>query len=75
METAIKPTIPINGKLYFNLKGAAAAARRSVTTIRREMSRKRIRYLDYGRDKLFLPEWIDEYIEKLIVAPKKIIKQ
>ena len=75
METAIKPTIPINGKLYFNLEGAALALNKSVHTVRREISKKRIRFLDYGRGKYILPEWIDEYLEKLTVAPKKIIKK
>lgn len=75
METAIKPTIPINGKLYFDLEGAAAALRRSEHTIRREISRQRIRFLDYGRAKYFLPEWLDEYLEKLTMVPKKILKK
>jgi hypothetical protein len=75
MDTAVKPDFPINGKLYFNLEGAALALKRSEHTIRREISRQRIRFLDYGRAKYFLPEWLDEYIEKLTVAPKKIIKK
>lgn len=75
MDTVIKPTVPINGKLYFDLAGAASALLRSEHTIRREISRGRIRFLNYGRAKYFLQEWLDEYLEKLTVAPKKVIKK
>lgn len=75
MDTAIGPTFPINGKLYFDLQGAALALKRSEHTLRREIGRQRIRFLNYGRAKYFLPEWLDEYLEKLTVAPKKVIKK
>lgn len=75
MDTVIRPTFQINGKLYFNLEGAAKALNRSVHTIRREIDRKRIRFVNYGRAKYFAPEWLDEYVEKLTVVPKKVLSK
>lgn len=71
MDTILKPTHLINNKHYFNLKEATVVIKRSVTTLRREIGRKRIRYLNYGREKYFLQEWLDEYIDKLTVQPRK----
>ncbi len=75
MDAEIRPNVPINGKLYFDLAGAASALLRSEHTIRREISRGRITFLNYGRAKYFLPEWLDEYLEKLTVSSKKVIKK
>ena len=71
MDTIVKPTHLINNRAYFDIEEAAAVLKRSVHTIRREIDRKRIRFLNYGRAKFFLPEWLDEYIEKLTVSPRK----
>lgn len=71
MDTVIKPSVLINGKLYFDLAGAAKSLHRSVHTIRRDIGRKRIKVLDYGRAKYFLPEWLDEYILRLTEEAKK----
>ena len=75
MDAEIRPNVPINEKLYFDFQGALRALKRSEHTLRREIGRKRIRFLDYGRAKYFLPEWLDEYLEKLTVEPKKFIKK
>lgn len=71
----IQPNIPVNGRMYFDLKTTADILNRSRRTLRREMDRRLIKYLDYGRKKLFLPEDIDDYVERKTVRTKKFLKR
>lgn len=71
----LQPNIPVNGRMYFDLKTTASILNRSPRTLRREMDRRLIKYLDYGRDKLFLPEDIDDYVERKTVRTKKFLKR
>lgn len=70
-----QPNIPVNGRMYFDLKTTANILNRSPRTLRREMDRRLIKYLDYGREKLFLPEDIDDYVERKTVRTKKFLKR
>lgn len=71
----LQPNIPVNGRMYFDLKTTASILNRSPRTLRREMDRRLIKYLDYGREKLFLPEDIDDYVERKTVRTKKFLKR
>lgn len=71
----LQPNIPVNGRMYFDLKTTATILNRSPRTLRREMDRRLIKYLDYGREKLFLPEDIDDYVERKTVRTKKFLKR
>lgn len=71
----LQPNIPVNGRMYFDLKTTASILNKSPRTLRREMDRRLIKYLDYGRDKLFLPEDIDDYVERKTVRTKKFLKR
>lgn len=70
----MQPNIRVNGRMYFDLKTTANILNRSPRTLRREMERRLIKYLDYGREKLFLPEDIDDYVERKTVRTKKFLK-
>lgn len=61
--------------MYFDLKTTAGILNRSPRTLRREMDRRLIKYLDYGREKLFLPEDIDDYVKRKTVLTKKFLKR
>jgi hypothetical protein len=61
--------------MYFNFSTTAKILNRSKRTLRREMERRLIKYLDYGRDKLFLPEDLNDYIERKTVHTKKFLKR
>lgn len=74
-QPRIKPNHLINNKLYYDLEAAIKLTGRSKRTIQRDMSRRLIQYLDYNRGKFFLPEWIDAYIERHVVMPKKFLKE
>lgn len=71
----MQPNIRVNGRMYFDLKTTANILNRSPRTLRREMDRRLIKYLDYGREKLFLPEDIDDYVERKTVRTKKFLKR
>ncbi len=42
----------------------------SVHHVRREMYRNNIRYFRHAKKILFLPEWLDEWVERHIVKPR-----
>lgn len=71
----LQPNIQVNGRMYFDLETTAIILKRSTRTLRREMDRRLIKYLDYGREKLFLPEDIDDYVERKTVRTKKFLKR
>lgn len=73
--TRLKPMHFINNRLYFNMKDAITLTGRSKRTLQRDMSRRKIQYLDYGNGKYFLPEWIDDYVERHVVHTKKFLKE
>ena len=68
----VKPTIPINNKLYYSLEDAAKALGMSESTLRRRINRKDIRYLAHVKGPVFLPEWLDEYLWRITKEPRKI---
>ena len=73
--TEPKPNILLNGKMYYDITGAAPRARLSDRTLRREINRKHIRCLFHpSLGFLFLQEWIDEYLESKIIVPRKHIR-
>lgn len=73
--TRLKPRHFINNRLYFDLLDAMKLTGRSKRTLQRDMSRRTIQYVDYGRGKYFLPEWIDDYVERHVVHTKKFLKE
>lgn len=73
--TKIKPNRLINNRLYYDMDAAIALTGRSKRTLQRDMSRRTIQYVDYGRGKYFLPEWIDAYVERHVVHTKKFLKE
>lgn len=74
-QLKIKPNVLINNKLYYDFDAAVKLTGRSKRTLQREMQNRAIQYLDYGKGKYFLPEWIDRYIERHVVMPKKFLKE
>lgn len=71
MEEKILPTIRINNKLYYSFEQAAKILKISVSTLRREINKKNIRYLPHNHyGNVFLPEWLDEWLEHKIVVPR-----
>ena len=74
-QPRIKPNVLINNKLYYDFDAAVMLTGRSRRTLQRDMHKRVIQYLDYGKGKYFLPEWIDRYIERFVVLPKKFLKE
>lgn len=70
-QEATAPTVRVNNKLYYGVAGAAAALGISAHTLRREISRKNIRNLRHSCRILFLPEWLDEWVDRNTVKPAR----
>lgn len=70
----VTPSILVNNKLYFNFKEAAECLNYSDSTLRRECDRGNIRYMNHPKGKIFAQEWINEYLERKTVAPRKILR-
>lgn len=62
--------IVINNRQYMGIDEAAKSLGVSVHHIRREMYRNNIRYFRHAKKILFLPEWLDEWVERHIVKPR-----
>ena len=73
--TKIKPNHLINNRRYYDIDAAVMLTGRSRRTLQREMHKRAIQYLDYGKGKFFLPEWIDDYVERHVVHTKKFLKE
>lgn len=67
-------TIDINGKTFYTKFGAAERLKMSEATLKRESNAKRITSMKHSSGLVYLPEWIDEYLEKKISYAKKVIK-
>lgn len=67
----ILPTIPVGNKLYYPIDDASVVAGVKTHTMRRLTYVREIRFLDHPKGLLFLPEWIDEWLEHRTKEPKK----
>lgn len=70
-QRKIEPTIHIGDLLYYPIEDAAEYINTSIHTLRRETYVKNIRYLNHPRGLMFLPEWLDEWILRKTMEPKK----
>lgn len=74
MEQVIKPSYLYNNKLHYTFNECCLCLDMSESTLNRECNKRHIRYLQTKHGKVFAPEWVDEYYERLIVAPKKVLR-
>lgn len=67
-------TIDINGKTFYTKFGAAERLKMSEASLKREANAKRITSMKHTSGLVFLPEWLDEWLEKRMSYAKKVIK-
>ena len=67
-----EPSVEFNNRLYYSFDQATELLKCSKRNLQRKIKKNLIRYLYYKRSYYFLPEWITEYIDSLVVAPKRI---
>lgn len=61
----------VNGVEYLTMAGAAERLNVSEWTVRREVSRKALRVFRHPAALLFLPEWLDEWVESRTGSVRK----
>lgn len=66
--------IPFNGESYYTLYKAAKEMFMSERSLRRECSRKNIRYARLLNTIIIHPTWCDEYLRKRTVEPRKAVR-
>lgn len=70
MKNPKEKTCDLNGVKYLTITGMAEKLRCNPQTVQRKVAQKKIRYMRYLNRLLFLPEWGDEYLASLVVAPR-----
>lgn len=71
MKGTKETTKTVNGTSYLTIAGAAERLNVSEWTVRREVSRKALRVFRHPAALLFLPEWLDEWVESRTGSVRK----
>lgn len=74
MDHIIKPTYLHNNKLHFIFSETCQVLNMSASTLNRICNKRLIRYQEITIGKIFAPEWLDEYYERMTVAPRKTLR-
>lgn len=61
----------IRNETYYTIFGASEQLDISVSTLKREINRKHIRFLKHPKGIMFHPSWLDEFLERKTTIPKK----
>ncbi len=70
MKNPKEKTYDLNGVTFLTITGMAERLLCNPQTVQRKVAQKKIRYMRYLNRLLFRPEWADEYLESLVVAPR-----
>lgn len=74
-QHAIRPSVLVNNELYYTITEAALVLGISEKTLRREMNRRKIQIFPHpSKGYLFLPVWLDEWIQSRIIKPRKSLR-
>lgn len=72
--TMCNPSVEINNRMYYSVDQVTKLLDCSKKNIQRKIKKNLIRYLYYKRRYFFLPEWVTEYLDSLVVEPRIIFK-
>lgn len=64
-------TLDLNNILHYGIHLAAFTLKISERSLRRECARKHIQYMRHMRGLYFLPVWLDDWLMKRTVQPRK----
>lgn len=70
MKNPKEKTYDLNGVEYLTITGVAEKLRCNPQTIQRKVAQLKIRFMRHANRLLFRPEWVDEYLNSLVVAPR-----
>lgn len=70
MKNPKEKTYDLNGVEYLTITGVAEKLRCNPQTIQRKVAQQKITFMRHANRLLFRPEWVDKYLESLVVAPR-----
>lgn len=70
MKNPKQTTFSLNGETFLTITGMAEKIGCNPQTIQRKVAQRKIRHIRVMNRLLFRPEFADEFINNLVVAPK-----
>lgn len=68
-QQQVKPSVLIGERLYFPISDAATYINASEHSLRREVYMRKVKYMDHTQGLMFLPEWLDKWLEDRTKEP------